>query len=269
MADSLFAYVAALPRACSWSEALTGVFVPHLTWSATTSPIIAIFGTTISPSFCSSQALQAPRTGASRRQAAADRQALRGTKEFNRLRRHRGRNGLSNLIALSIIVTAAATLHAAARPIRSFGAGRRSPEADRRCIRGSDLCARHRRHWPAGDPGARRRHRLCGRRGAVRRSASPESRRCRRVLCGVGAVGGHRHRAPSRRSTDLGAVLSVVINGARRSRDGAADDHVAPQGRDGPLLSSAARCTGSDGCRPRRCCSACWRWRLIFRENEP
>jgi NRAMP (natural resistance-associated macrophage protein)-like metal ion transporter len=116
---SLFAYVAALAFAkISWGEALAGVLVPRLTWSADYfMTIVAIFGTTISPYLFFWQASQ-----------EAEEQRVDVTKhpliekhygaqrEFSRIRADTIVGmAFSNLIALSIIFTAAATLHAAGK----------------------------------------------------------------------------------------------------------------------------------------------------------
>ncbi|VIO73426.1 Divalent metal cation transporter MntH [Bradyrhizobium ivorense] len=113
---SLFAYVAALAFArVSWHEALAGVLVPHISWSADyLTTIVAILGTTISPYLFFWQASQ-----------EADEQRVDVTKhplivqhygaqrEFSRIRADTITGmAFSNLIALSIIVTAAASLHA-------------------------------------------------------------------------------------------------------------------------------------------------------------
>jgi len=116
---SLFAYVGALAFAhISWGEALTGILVPRITWSADYfTSIVAIFGTTISPYLFFWQASQ-----------EAEDQRVDATKgpliekhygaqsEFHRIRADTIVGmAFSNLIALSIIVTAAATLHAAGK----------------------------------------------------------------------------------------------------------------------------------------------------------
>ena len=116
---SLFAYVAALFFAhVSWSEALTGVLMPRLTWSANYfTTIVAIFGTTISPYLFFWQASQE----AEDQRVDAHKQPLiekhyGAQKEFHRIRADTIVGmAFSNLIALSIIVTAAATLHAAGK----------------------------------------------------------------------------------------------------------------------------------------------------------
>lgn len=66
MTLSLFAYVAALAFAhVSWGEALTGILVPRLTWSADYfTTIVAIFGTTISPYLFSGRPRRKPKTSA-------------------------------------------------------------------------------------------------------------------------------------------------------------------------------------------------------------
>jgi NRAMP (natural resistance-associated macrophage protein)-like metal ion transporter len=116
---SLFAYVGALAFAhISWGEALAGVLVPRLTWSgAYFTTIVAIFGTTISPYLFFWQASQE----AEDQRIDITKQPLinkhyGAQREFHRIRADTVVGmAFSNLIALSIIVTAAATLHAAGK----------------------------------------------------------------------------------------------------------------------------------------------------------
>jgi NRAMP (natural resistance-associated macrophage protein)-like metal ion transporter len=116
---SLFAYVAGLVFAhISWREALVGVLVPHLTWSADYfTTIVAIFGTTISPYLFFWQASQE----AEDQRVDVTKQPLidkhyGAQKEFHRIRADTIVGmAFSNLIALSILFTAAATLHAAGK----------------------------------------------------------------------------------------------------------------------------------------------------------
>jgi NRAMP (natural resistance-associated macrophage protein)-like metal ion transporter len=116
---SLFAYVGALAFAhISWGEALTGVLVPRITWSGDYfTTIVAILGTTISPYLFFWQASQE----AEDQRVDVTKQPLidkhyGAQKEFHRIRADTIVGmAFSNLIALSIIVTAAATLHAAGK----------------------------------------------------------------------------------------------------------------------------------------------------------
>ncbi len=116
---SLFAYVAALAFAqVSWQEAIAGTFLPQIGWNAGyLTTVVAILGTTISPYLFFWQASE-----------EAEEQRIDGTKrpliekhygarrEFSRIRADTIVGmAFSNLIALSIIVTAAATLHASGR----------------------------------------------------------------------------------------------------------------------------------------------------------
>jgi NRAMP (natural resistance-associated macrophage protein)-like metal ion transporter len=116
---SLFAYVAALAFAkVSWSEALAGVLIPKITWSADYfTTIVAILGTTISPYLFfwqASQEAEDQRVDASK-QPLVERH-YGAQKEFNRIRADTIVGmAFSNLIALSIIITAAATLHATSK----------------------------------------------------------------------------------------------------------------------------------------------------------
>jgi NRAMP (natural resistance-associated macrophage protein)-like metal ion transporter len=112
----LFAYVAALAFAhVHWGEALTGILVPRLTWSADyLTTIVAIFGTTISPYLFFWQASQEAEDQRvdTRKQPLIEKQ-YGAQKEFHRIRADTVVGmAFSNVIALSIIITAAATLHA-------------------------------------------------------------------------------------------------------------------------------------------------------------
>lgn len=113
---SLFAYVAALAFAkVSWTQALAGVLIPRLTWSADYfTTIVAIFGTTISPYLFfwqASQEAEEQRVDA-RKHPLIERQ-YGAQREFHRIRADTVTGmAFSNLIALSIIFTAAASLHA-------------------------------------------------------------------------------------------------------------------------------------------------------------
>jgi NRAMP (natural resistance-associated macrophage protein)-like metal ion transporter len=113
---SLFAYVAALAVAhISWNEALAGVLLPRLTWSADYfTTIVAILGTTISPYLFfwqASQEAEDQRVDRTKRPLIEKHYGAR--REFSRIRADTVIGmAFSNLIALSIIVTAAATLHA-------------------------------------------------------------------------------------------------------------------------------------------------------------
>ncbi|MBB5049466.1 NRAMP (natural resistance-associated macrophage protein)-like metal ion transporter [Rhodopseudomonas rhenobacensis] len=112
----LFAYVAALAVAnVSWGEALKGIVLPSVTWSRDyLTTIVAILGTTISPYLFFWQASQE----AEEERIDPDKKPLVKTpgdarSEFQRIRADTIIGmAFSNLIALSIIITAAATLHA-------------------------------------------------------------------------------------------------------------------------------------------------------------
>jgi NRAMP (natural resistance-associated macrophage protein)-like metal ion transporter len=112
----LFAYVAALAVAkVHWGEALTGILVPHLTWSSSyLTIIVAIFGTTISPYLFFWQASQeAEDERIDPHKHPLIEAPLEAAMEFSRIRADTIVGmAFSNLIALSIIITAAATLHA-------------------------------------------------------------------------------------------------------------------------------------------------------------
>jgi NRAMP (natural resistance-associated macrophage protein)-like metal ion transporter len=116
---SLFAYVAALAFAhISWREALAGILLPQLSWSASyLTTIVAILGTTISPYLFfwqASQEAEEQRIDVTKRPLIEKHYGAR--QEFSRIRADTITGmAFSNLIALSIIVTAAATLHAAGK----------------------------------------------------------------------------------------------------------------------------------------------------------
>ena len=116
---SLFAYVAALAFAhISWREALAGILLPQLSWSASyLTTIVAILGTTISPYLFfwqASQEAEEQRIDVTKRPLIEKHYGAR--REFSRIRADTITGmAFSNLIALSIIVTAAATLHAAGK----------------------------------------------------------------------------------------------------------------------------------------------------------
>jgi NRAMP (natural resistance-associated macrophage protein)-like metal ion transporter len=116
---SLFAYVAALAFAhVSWKEALAGTLLPQISWSGgyfTT--IVAILGTTISPYLFfwqASQEAEEQRIDVTKRPLIEKHYGAR--REFSRIRADTVAGmAFSNIIALSIIFTAAATLHASGK----------------------------------------------------------------------------------------------------------------------------------------------------------
>ena len=116
---SLFAYVAALAFAnISWGEALSGVLLPKITWSAEYfTTIVAILGTTISPYLFfwqASQEAEDQRVDVTKRPLIEKHYGAR--REFSRIRADTIVGmAFSNLIALAIITTAAATLHASGK----------------------------------------------------------------------------------------------------------------------------------------------------------
>jgi NRAMP (natural resistance-associated macrophage protein)-like metal ion transporter len=116
---SLFAYVAALAVAnVAWGEALEGALIPHLTWTADYwTTIVAILGTTISPYLFFWQASQ---EAEDERIDPAKKPLIRSptdaVAEFHRIRADTIVGmAFSTLIALSIIIIAAATLHASGK----------------------------------------------------------------------------------------------------------------------------------------------------------
>ncbi|HEY0233426.1 MAG TPA: Nramp family divalent metal transporter [Afipia sp.] len=116
---SLFAYVAALFFAkVSWGEALRGIAIPQIQWtSAFLTTLVAILGTTISPYLFfwqASQEAEDQRVDAKKHPLAEKHYGA--LKEFSRIRADTIVGmAFSNLIAISIIITAAATLHATGR----------------------------------------------------------------------------------------------------------------------------------------------------------
>ena len=113
---SLFAYVAALFFAkVSWLEAAHGIAIPHIQWTpAFLTTLVAILGTTISPYLFfwqSSQEAEDQRVDTKKSPLAEKHYGAE--KEFHRIRVDTVVGMVfSNLIAISIIITAAATLHA-------------------------------------------------------------------------------------------------------------------------------------------------------------
>ncbi|MGY3512287.1 NRAMP family divalent metal transporter [Bradyrhizobium lupini] len=113
---SLFAYVIALAVVeVPWLEALKGVLIPRVTWDAAfLTTLVAILGTTISPYLFVWQSSQE----AEEQRIDDDKEPLKkdssdAPEEFHRIRLDTMIGmAFSNLIALSIIVTTAATLHA-------------------------------------------------------------------------------------------------------------------------------------------------------------
>jgi len=116
---SLFAYVAALAFAqVSWKDAIAGALLPQVGWNAGyLTTVVAILGTTISPYLFfwqASEEAEQQRIDKTKRPLIEKHYGAR--REFSRIRADTIVGmALSNLIALSIIVTAAATLHASGK----------------------------------------------------------------------------------------------------------------------------------------------------------
>jgi Mn2+/Fe2+ NRAMP family transporter len=114
---SLFAYVAALFAAhVNWGQALAGLFLPRITWSADFfTTLVAILGTTISPYLFFWQASQEAEDVKTSRQRKALVHAPRQARNaFERIHADTLVGmAFSNLIAIAIIVTTAATLNKA------------------------------------------------------------------------------------------------------------------------------------------------------------
>jgi Mn2+/Fe2+ NRAMP family transporter len=111
----LFAYVAALfATAVPWKEALAGIFVPQIVWSAAfATTIVAIFGTTISPYLFFWQSSQeAEDLRVDRRARSLLKAPKQAAKEYGRIRADTLVGmAFSNIIALAIIITTATALH--------------------------------------------------------------------------------------------------------------------------------------------------------------
>jgi NRAMP (natural resistance-associated macrophage protein)-like metal ion transporter len=114
---SLFAYIAALfATNVSWGAALYGTFVPHITWSsAFFTTLLAIFGTTISPYLFFWQAAQ---EAEDQRVRPFEKPLIRAPEQaepaFERIRADTLLGmGFSNIIALAIMFSTAASLHEA------------------------------------------------------------------------------------------------------------------------------------------------------------
>jgi Mn2+/Fe2+ NRAMP family transporter len=116
MTLSLFAYVATLFAVhIPWGEALTAILAPKLTWSSEFfTTLLAIFGTTISPYLFfwqASQEAEDQHVNHAKPLVKAPGQALR---DFGRIRADTLTGmAFSNIIALAIILTTAATLNKA------------------------------------------------------------------------------------------------------------------------------------------------------------
>lgn len=112
---SLFAYVAALAFAeVSWKDAIAGALLPQIGWNADfLTTVVAILGTTISPYLFfwqASEEAEEQRIDRTKRPLIEKHYGAR--REFSRIRADTiAGMAFSNLIALSIIVTAAATLN--------------------------------------------------------------------------------------------------------------------------------------------------------------
>jgi NRAMP (natural resistance-associated macrophage protein)-like metal ion transporter len=114
---SLFAYVAALFAVkVPWVEAIYGAFVPRISWnSAFLTTLVAILGTTISPYLFFWQAAQeAEDVKVEPRRKALIRAPWQAVGAFTRIRADTlAGMAFSNLIAISIMITTAATLNKA------------------------------------------------------------------------------------------------------------------------------------------------------------
>ena len=238
----LFAYVAALAFAnVSWGEALAGMLVPRIELER---GLLHHHRRDLRHHDLALSVLLAGLAGSRRPARRRDKQPLidkhyGARQEFQRIRADTIVGmAFSNLIALSIIITAAATLHAAGKTDIQTSA--QAAEALRPIagafaevifalgIVGTGLLAipvlAGSTAYAVGE----------GRRWPV---VSRASRRKPSRSTGAGAVGRHRHRAQLHPDqSDLGAVLERGHQRrARGAGDGAPDVHGAAQGRHGPL----------------------------------
>jgi NRAMP (natural resistance-associated macrophage protein)-like metal ion transporter len=114
---SLFAYLVALfATEVDWSQALVGVLLPQVTWNgAFFTTLVAILGTTISPYLFFWQAAQeAEDQRVNHRDKPLVKAPKQAAKALERIRADTLTGmAFSNVIALAIIVTTAATLHEA------------------------------------------------------------------------------------------------------------------------------------------------------------
>ena len=155
---SLFAYFGtAVTVSIPWHEALRGLVVP--TWRNSSdfiSLVVAVLGTTISPYLFSGN----PPGGRRPARTAAAGEALEAPEQapaaYERIRLDTWIGmALSNLVALAIMLTAAATCMPARRT-RQCANGGRSIAADRRSVRVPGFCFGHHRHGLDGGAGAGR-----------------------------------------------------------------------------------------------------------------
>jgi len=141
-----------------WSEALRGLLVPQVKWdSAFLTTLVAILGTTISPYLFIWQSAQE----AEQQRIDPDKKPLKANpadkdEEFTRIRIDTLVGmAFSNIIAIAIIITTAATLHASGKT--NIETSAQAAEALRPLAggsRGADLRARHHRNRPSCYPGA-------------------------------------------------------------------------------------------------------------------
>ncbi|MFL9963393.1 Nramp family divalent metal transporter [Paraburkholderia sediminicola] len=123
LALSLFAYVGVdIVLHLPWTRLTAKLFVPHISWSGDyLEMLLAVLGTTISPYLLYSQAEQ--QVEAQRPQGECSDRTQRNEAAQRRLRRIRRdtliRTALSNAVAVSILIAAAATLHASGRALDS------------------------------------------------------------------------------------------------------------------------------------------------------
>ncbi len=112
----LFAYFAALAAAhVDWTKAAAGIFIPKLTWNADfVATILAVFGTTISPYLFFWQAAEEVEDiHAYRRRKSLRREPEQGEAALARIELDTLVGmAFSNLVALAIMMTTAATLNA-------------------------------------------------------------------------------------------------------------------------------------------------------------
>jgi Mn2+/Fe2+ NRAMP family transporter len=208
---SLLAYVATVfVVGVPWGTVAYHLVVPHVEWTAAYfTMVVAIFGTTISPYLFFWQASQEAED--ERDDPAAEtllKTPSQAPRELGRIRLDTMVGmGASNIVALFIVLTTAATLHA--HGVTNVETSADAAKALKPIAGLRGLRARHRRHWTACGAGFGRQRRLCAWRDA-RLAHRPCGARApgARLLsgdCGRDARGGAAQFLPAR--SDQGADL--------------------------------------------------------------
>ena len=208
---SLFAYVATVfAVGVPWPTVALNLVVPRIEWTGSyLTVLVAVFGTTISPYLFFWQASEEVED--EREDPAAEPLLTAPAQAPRQLARIRLDTivgmAASNLVALFIMLTTAATLHAhGVTDIADFRGRRKGAAADRGRVRLRGVRARHRRHRPARRPGFGREARLT--RWAKRSSGASASRKS--------PVGLRPSIGPSR--PPLSSARSSIFRPSTRSR---------------------------------------------------